>query len=102
MDRQLLSINSTLNYNEFLWTQEYTSQIAGMTVQLPSSTASSHKILNPEHHILRAAKIKLTTDANKLVHDIKTGITSYTVHNLKQLRAYLIKYKYSPYMPSGH
>jgi hypothetical protein len=75
MDRQLLSINSTLNYNKFLWTQEYTSQITDMTVQLPSSMAGSHKILNPEHPILCAAKIKLTTDAEKLVHDIKTDIT---------------------------
>jgi len=64
-----------LNYNKFLWTQEYTSQITGVTVQLPSSTAGSHKILNPENPILHAAKIKLTTYTNKLVHDIKTDIT---------------------------
>jgi hypothetical protein len=75
MDRQILSINSTLNYNKFLWTQEYTSQITGTTVQLFSSTAGSHKILNPEHPILRAAKIKLTIDTNKLICGIKTDVT---------------------------
>jgi hypothetical protein len=42
---------------------------------LSSSTGGSQRTLNPEHPILRAAKIKLTIDANKLVHDIKTDVT---------------------------
>jgi hypothetical protein len=42
---------------------------------LSSSTAGSHKILNPEYPILRAAKIKNIIDANKMVHDIKTDVT---------------------------
>ena len=88
--RQLLLIHSTLNYKKHLWTQECTSQITGMTVQLYNSTAGSHKILNPEC-ILCAAKIKLTNNANKLVHVIKTDVTWNIVHNLTHLCAHLIK-----------
>jgi hypothetical protein len=42
---------------------------------LSSSTADSHTILHPENPILHAAKIKLTIDANELVHDIKADVT---------------------------